>query len=451
MTLRTRLVIGLAMVSVVLGLVVLLVPRSVERAQIRQLDRQLISVSPRATLEFGGAPTQAASADESFSDLYIALVRADGSRVVFIESQLAPGRSPALPRGTATPEPTMATVDSADGASGGWRVAMVSVPEAGSVVLIAAPLDRIEAATSNVRWALLAGGGAVLAMLILIGWWVARLGLRPIAEVTEVAEAIASGQRDRRAESSAGNTEADHLARAVNSMLDQQVAVEDRLRVFVSDASHELRTPVAAIKGFTDLYRNGDMTGDQLDEAMRRIGQESRRMEVFVDDLLLLARLDEGRSPNLSAVDVTSLIDDAVLDAAATHPSRTVTADREPGLVVPGDEEHLRQVLANLVNNALVHAGPEATVTISAHAAARVCAIEVADDGDGMDADGATHAFDRFWRSDTGRVRNRAGAGLGLAIVRAIVEAHDGRVTLDTAPGRGTRVRVALPLARDAQ
>ena len=174
-------------------------------------------------------------------------------------------------------------------------------------------------------------------------------------------------------------------------------------------------------------------------------------MELLVDDLLLLARLDEGRSPNPSAVDVTSLIDDAVLDAAATHPSRTVTADREPGLVVSGDEAHLRQVLANLVNNALLHAGPEATVTISAHAAAGVCAIEVADDGIGMDADGATHAFDRFWRSDTGRVRNRAGAGLGLSIVRAIVEAHDGRVTLDTAPGRGTRVRIALPLAREAQ
>jgi two-component system OmpR family sensor kinase len=343
----------------------------------------------------------------------------------------------------------MTTVGSADGAPGMWRTATVAGPDPGSTVVVATPLDRVRSTTGNVRWALLAGGGAVLAVLVVIGWWVTRLGLRPIAEVTEVANAIASGQRDRRAESHAGNTEADRLAREVNSMLDQLVAVEDRLRVFVSDASHELRTPVTAIKGFTDLYRNGDLAGDgELDEAMRRIGQESRRMEALVDDLLLLARLDEQRPLEPSDVDLTSIINDAVLDAAATHPSRTVTADCGSGLVVPGDEARLRQVLGNLVGNALVHAGPGATVRISAHALAGVVAIEVADDGIGLDADGASHAFDRFWRSDTGRVRSRAGAGLGLSIVRAIVEAHGGRVTLDTAPGRGTRVRVALPAAR---
>lgn len=449
MTLRTRLLAGLAMVGVVLGLVVLLVPRTVERAQVSDLDRQLGGVAPQATLQFGDPPMQPVAPEESFSDLYIALVREGDVRVVFVKSQLASGRSPALPSGPATTELTMTTVGSVDGAAGMWRAATVAGPERGSAVVVAAPLDRIQSTTGNVRWALLAGGGAVSAVLVVIGWWVMRLGLRPIAEVTKVADAIAAGQRDRRAEGYAGNTEADRLAREVNLMLDQLVAVEDRLRVFVSDASHELRTPVTAIKGFTDLYRNGDLAGDgELDEAMRRIGQESRRMEALVDDLLLLARLDEQRSLERSGVDLTCLIKDAVLDAAATHPSRTVTADCESGLVVPGDEARLRQVLGNLVSNALAHAGQGATVRISAHALAGVVAVEVADDGIGMDADGAAHAFDRFWRSDTGRVRSRAGAGLGLSIVRAIVEAHGGRVTLDTSPGRGTRVRVAFPTAR---
>jgi two-component system OmpR family sensor kinase len=436
------------MVSVVLGLVVLLVPRTVERAQISELDRQLGGVAPQATVQFADPSMRPPTPEESFSDLYIAFVREGQVRDEFVKSQLAPGRSPLLPPGPATAELTMTTVGSADGAPGRWRAATVAGPEPGSAVVVAVPLDRVESTTGNVRRALLAGGGAVLAVLAVIGWWVMRLGLRPIAEVTKVADAIGSGQRDRRAESYAGNTEADHLAREVNSMLDQLVAVEDRLRVFISDASHELRTPVTAIKGFTDLYRNGYLAGGELDEAMRRIGQESRRMEALVDDLLLLARLDEERALERSDVDLTSMIKDAVLDSAATHPSRTVTADCESCLVVPGDEARLRQVLGNLVSNALVHAGPGATVTISAHAHAGVVAVEVADDGIGMDADGATHAFDRFWRSDTGRVRSRAGSGLGLSIVRAIVEAHGGRVSLDTAPGRGTRVRVALPVAR---
>jgi two-component system OmpR family sensor kinase len=447
-TLRTRLVIGLAMVGVVLGLVVFLVPRTVERAQISEVDRQLRGLAPQATQQFGGPSSLPVAPDESFSDLYIAFVHRSGSKSVFVHAQLASSRSPAIPPGPASTELTVTTVRSADGAPGRWRAATVAGPERGSALLVAAPLDRVESTTGNVRRALLAGVGAVLAMLVVIGWWVIRLGLRPIAEVTQVADAIAGGQRDRRAESYAGNTEANQLAREVNAMLDRVVAVEDRLRTFVSDASHELRTPVTAIKGFTDLYRNGDLADrGELDEAMRRIGQESRRMEALVDDLLLLARLDEERPLERSGVDLAPLIDDAVLDAAATHPSRSVAADCERGIVVPGDESHLRQVLANLVRNALVHGGPGATVTVSAYSRPGVVVVDVCDDGAGMDVTAAAHAFDRFWRSDAGRVRSHAGAGLGLPIVRAIVEAHGGRVTLDTGPGSGTRVRVALPLA----
>ncbi len=449
MTLRTRLLVGLALVTVVLGLVVLLVPRTVERAQISELDRQLRGVTPQATTVFDDGAGRPPAPEESFSDLYIALVSGGEVSVVFLKSQLAPGRSPSLLTDPATSKLTMATVRSANGQPGMWRTATVAGPRPGSAVVVAAPLDRIRTTTGDVRRALAAAAGAVVAMLILVGWWVTRLGLRPIAEVTEVATAIAGGQRDRRAEDHAGNTEADRLAREVNSMLDQLVAAEDRLRIFVSDASHELRTPVTAIKGFTDLYRNGDLAGSgDLDEAMRRIGQESRRMETLVDDLLLLARLDEERGLATSDVDVASLVHDALLDAAATHPSRTVTADCESDLVVPGDDARLRQVLANLVSNALVHAGPAAAVTISARAFAGGVAIEVADNGIGIAETDQARIFEEF--QQVGRERSREGTGLGLTLTRRFVELHGGRIWLESAPGQGSTFTFTLPLRQAA-
>ena len=448
MTLRARLLVAAIVVAGVLALVVLLVPRSVHEAQIRQIDAQLIGAAPVAGVRFGGRPPGPLPVqDNPFSDLYIATADADGSRHVIIPSRLAPGREPTLSATVVAGAPHLVTVGSSAGARGTWRVSVLSAPGVPSLV-VAAPLDRVEATTTDVRWTLAAGASAVFAVLLLGGWWILRLGLRPIAEVTAVAGAIADGQRDRRASEAGTGTEATRLAHAVNTMLDQQIAAEDRLRTFVSDASHELRTPVAAIRGFTDLYRGGDLTEDgALDDAMRRIGQEARRMGVLVDDLLLLARLDEGRPLERSTVDVSALLADAALDASATHPSRTVTVDASPGMTVTGDEARLRQVVANLVTNALVHGGPDAEIAVSARSIDGVCAIDVADNGRGMDADGVTRAFDRFWRADPSRVRNRSGAGLGLglSIVRAIVEAHGGRITLDSSPGAGTCVVVAIP------
>jgi two-component system OmpR family sensor kinase len=453
-TLRTRLKVALALVAVVLGLVVLFVPRAVERAQLEQVDNQLEAALPIARGQMdippppGGPVAAPPSGSASFSDIYIAAVAPDGTRTVVVESRNAPDRAPAAPSSISTPgNLQFETVDTLGNGSGSWRTVVVPIGSPDSNLILAIPLDQVQATTNDVRWALAAGGLAVFAMLLLAGWWVLRLGLRPIAEVTDVADAIVAGERNRRASEGHGQTEAAHLARAVNTMLDQRISAEDRLRQFVADASHELRTPVAAILGFTDLYRAGALAdGDSMDQAMRRIGQESRRMGDLVEDLLLLAGLDQGRPLDLAPVDLGVLLDDVVLDASATHPSRCVVLDAEPGLIVNGDDARLRQVFANLLGNALKYGGPSADIRITARRLGDVCAIEVADDGVGMDADAVAHAFDRFWRADTARVHGQSGAGLGLSIVRAIVEAHHGMIAIDSAPSAGTRVRVALPI-----
>jgi two-component system OmpR family sensor kinase len=279
------------------------------------------------------------------------------------------------------------------------------------------------------------------------GWWLLRLGLRPIAEVTQVADAIAGGDRSRRVRGGAPGTEAHHLAQAFNVMLDEQAATEAKLRQFVADASHELRTPVAAIGGFADLWRQGAVDPDQLDDVMRRIGQESARMRGLVEDLLLLARLDQGRALALEPVDLAALAADAVLDASATHPSRQVSLHAPEPVIVQGDEARLRQVLANLLSNALVHTDAATTVEVRAERHGDAALLGVSDDGPGMTPHAAARAFDRFWRADPSRARARTGAGLGLAIVRGIVAAHHGEVRLDTAPGEGTTVRVGLQIS----
>jgi two-component system, OmpR family, sensor kinase len=295
--------------------------------------------------------------------------------------------------------------------------------------------------------ALLVGRLVVLAAIIAAGWWVLRRGLRPIAEVTRVAEAIVAGDRSRRVQVKGTGTEAAHLAGALNLMLDQQQATEDQLRRFIADASHELRTPVTAIAGFADLYRQGAIATGQLDEVMRRIGQEAARMRGLVEDLLLLAQLDEGRPLDRAPVDVASLVADAVLDASASHPSRPLRVVGATTAHLVGDEARLRQVVAVLVSNALTHT--HGAVTIALEAAVDRVVLVVSDQGPGLDPEDAAHAFDRFWRGDA--ARTRGGTGLGLAIARGIVQAHGGTITLTSSPSTGTQVRAVFPTATGAQ
>lgn len=220
--------------------------------------------------------------------------------------------------------------------------------------------------------------------------------------------------------------------------------VRDRV---VHVVGHELRTPITTIRGYAELYRNGGLRdASELDEAQRRTEEEAVRMGGLVDDLLHLARLDQGRAIERQPVDLAALARDAARDAQAVDPDRPISASVDATLVIGGDEARLRQVLANLVTNALVHTALGTPVEVRAHRVGDDAVLEVADRGAGMPAEVAARAFERFFRADASRSRNRGGSGLGLAIVEATVVAHGGTVTLDTAPGSGTTVRVVLPL-----
>jgi len=310
-------------------------------------------------------------------------------------------------------------------------------------------LAQVDATVNRLRLAVIAAGLVVLGVLIAAGFWVGRLGLRPIAEVTDVADAIAAGDRSRRVTGARRGTEAGHLAQAFNLMLDEQQALEGRLRQFIADASHELRTPVSVILGITDLWRQGQLrSGESRDDAMRRIGQSGRQMGGLVEDLLLLAHLDEGRPLERVPVDLVPLIRGAVLDSSATDPSRDIAVDVPDRVVVEGDEAALRQVIANLITNSLRYTPQNATIAIRASRQQSQAVFEVVDSGPGMRAEDAARAFDRFWRADPSRTRS--GTGLGLPIVAGIVAAHGGRVALRSDPQRGTTVRVELPTDRHA-
>lgn len=454
MTLRTRLAVAFGAVLLALAALAVIVPHTVQSAQMEQANRQLRRTLPLverftadriATLprNGGGGPPPV---DDSPNEVYVARVEADGSRTELFSTLSAAERSPALPTVTtlsATGEdPHLQTVGSATG-SGSWR-AMLVVASDGTQVLIAVPLDALERTAQHINTTLAIAGGGALVVVLAAGWWVFRLGLRPIDQVTKVAAAYAGGDRRRRVPESGNRTEAAQLARTFNLMLDEQQAAEDRLRRFVADASHELRTPVAAIGGFADLYRHDAVADEQLDDVMRRIGQESARMRGLVEDMLLLAQLDEHRPLSVEAVDLAHLAADAALDASASHPSRAVTVDAPGSLVIPGDEARLRQVVANLVTNALVHTDGDVRVAVrpgTEHAVGAT--LIVADDGPGLDEAAAALAFERFWRADT--ARSGTGSGLGLPIVRGIVDAHGGTLALDTDPERGTTVTITLP------
>jgi two-component system, OmpR family, sensor kinase len=293
----------------------------------------------------------------------------------------------------------------------------------------------------------------VLAALAIVAWGVVNLGLRPLRQMQETAGAIAAGDLSRRVEVEDPNTEVGQLGLALNEMLQQiqqafneRSASEARLRRFVGDASHELRTPLTSIRGYAELFRRGAAERpEDLAKAMRRIEEEADRMGVLVDDLLLLARLDQGRPLERTPVDLTRIAADAVDDTRTVAPERSIEYSPNGAVVVPGDELRLRQVLANLLTNAVRHTPPETPVHVSVSADASTAVIEVRDEGPGMEPEDAARVFERFWRADSSRARTSGGTGLGLAIVNAIAESHGGTAEVETAPGEGATFRIRLP------
>ena len=390
------------------------------------------------------------------------------------------------------------TVSSVDD-SRRWRV-LARQLSPGVVFIVAEDLANVDSAIDRLVLANVLIGALVLILLALLGVWLVRMSLRPLDDIEQTAVAIAQGDLTRRVPVGEPTTELGRLSFALNTMLSQiesafraraaseaqAVRSEQRMRQFVADASHELRTPLTSIRGFAELYRQGAAV--DKDEVVRRIEDEAARMGLLVEDLLLLARLDQERPLRIEPVHLIELINDTAAAARAVAPDRPIEVELGEGaggLVVSGDQARLRQVVSNLVTNALTHTPPGTPVTLRLYAEGapppgavlppgvvpipgagpapgaapagdqRFAMIEVADRGPGLTPEQAEQVFERFYRVDKARTRRatgapglpHSGAGLGLAIVAALVTAHQGSVDVVTAPGEGATFRVRLPLA----
>ena len=362
--------------------------------------------------------------------------------------------------GRSTPPTRIFTASSEDG-SVDYRVVVRRAP-GNQWAALAAPLTGVRETVATLVRNLLVVGGACLAAVLAIGWILIRRDLRPIEEMAAATARIADGDLDHRMAHPADRSEVGRLGAAFNVMLDRiqaafaaqqssleaKEASESRLRRFVADASHELRTPLTSVRGYAELYRAGGLSEPEaMALAMDRIETESRRMGRLVEDLLLLARLDQGRPIDRVPVDLTTLVLDAVADARALEPSRPISAEIADGVVMSGDDDGLRQILGNLLANVRVHASVltlvEVTLTLDDGGSAVLCVV---DHGPGIPPADVERVFDRFYRADKARTRDRGGSGLGLAIAAAIATAHGGTIRHDATPGGGATFTVTLPL-----
>ena len=344
----------------------------------------------------------------------------------------------------------------ADATSGGdrYRVRASVVPGAEGVLLImGAPLRDVDSTLHRLLLIELLVTALVLAAIAALGLWVVGIGLRPLAAIGTTAAAIAGGDLTRRVERAEGRTEVGRLGLALNAMLGHiesafraREASERKLRRFVADASHELRTPLAAVRAYAELFTRGAAERpDDLARAMKGIGRESERMSLLVDDLLLLARLDEGRPLEREPVQLEEVVSEAVETAQAVEPDRPIELDADQAVVI-GDKGRLRQIVDNLLANVRAHTPPRAPVRVTLSRRNGNAEIAVADSGPGLDEEQVAHVFERFYRTDASRTRASGGVGLGLSIVAAVAEAHGGTVSAEGGAGGGATFRIELPL-----
>jgi len=495
MSLRNRVLLGFLAITLLLVATDVVIAVSVHRSLIDQVDRQiegaLEHTPPSRVPGFGGifqpgtrgavvnpdgqpssdASTRGASGSSSdLTEFSIAFMTTDGTVLrnapAFRDETSSPHLDPQVIADHATPphQPMRYFTVGSDG-GGGTSYRMAAVRFSDGYLIVGVSLRETNATFSRLGAVVLASTLAILVALALIAFWVVRLGVRPIDEMAATANAIAEGDLSRRVEVAPDTTEVGRLGIALNGMLHQiegafgqRQASEERLRQFVADASHELRTPLTSIRGYTELYRSGVIEpGAPLDDAMRRIEGEAIRMGDLVDDLLLLARLDQGRPLEAEPVDLGALARDAVADAQAVEPDRPITVDTPADpVVVTGDEHRLRQVLGNLLANARSHTPAGTPVAVRVRTGAGLAVLEVADEGPGIDPSVGNRVFERFYRGDPARVRGDAsggrsgppaGTGLGLSIVAAVAESHHGHAWVDATPGHGACFAVELPLS----
>ncbi|MGH7764752.1 MAG: sensor histidine kinase [Candidatus Dormibacteraceae bacterium] len=471
LSLRGRLLIGVISL-VVVGLVIsdIATYTLLQKSLFDRIDQQLTARSSIETaftvLSTPDCQVRGPSNVASFPAGSIAeLVSGDGT---VTRACVTPGfgsstsATPVLPKSfTTVTTDTAVSPFTVDGTGGVNRYRMSYWREdslGGRVVVFAIPLTEPEATLSEllVLEALIAV--AVVAGTALLAWLIIQIGLRPLQRMGVVADAIAAGDLSRRIQPATPRTEIGRLGLALNSMLsqieaafEQRKASENRLRRFIADASHELRTPLTSVRGYSEMLRRGASDSpDDSELARRRIEEEAVRMSTLVDDMLLIARLDQGRPLETQPVDLQTIAQDAAADARVVAPQREIHLDAAAPVVVTGDDTRLRQVLGNLVRNAIVHTPTKSPIEIAVRTDNGTARVTVADHGPGLGREQIDRIFEPFYRADPSRSRDSGGAGLGLSIVSAVVAAHGGHVKVQQTSGGGATFEVELPLAPSA-
>ncbi len=466
MSLRTRILIGLlGLVSIGLVASDLITYRFLQSFLMDRLDEQVqAAVDPVASrLSVGERRSPPLNRTPIPGGTYGAVVDNDGNVAVsrpfgYEGEDVESFPQPKLTVGDLGRREPFTTTAIERGAPG-FRVLVIPL-SADDNLVVAVPMNDVVQTLRRLVLIGLATTAAVLAGVGGLAVVVVRAGLRPLEDIGRTAGAIAEGDLSRRVERAEPGTEVGRLGLSLNAMLSQiqsafeaRQASEDRLRRFVADASHELRTPLTSIRGYAEMFRRGASNRpEDLASSMRRIEEESARMGVLVDDLLLLARLDQGRPLERRPVDLTRVAADAVADARAVEPERSITLDTAGvGAVILGDELRLRQITANLLANARQHTPSTAAVRVGVRNGNGSVVLEVADEGPGLLPEEAAKVFERFYRADPARNRNQGGTGLGLSIVAAVAEAHGGRARVESVPGKGARFWVELPSVASAE
>jgi two-component system OmpR family sensor kinase len=459
-SLRARLtIVSVALVAAGLLIAEVATYQSLSRFLLQRVDEQLLVAEPLAVARLqhgegfeGGPPPQLSIPSGSYAQLVDASGTVVGSTVIgFTDKGVTPPALPGGLPGSGGPQEGDVTY-TASSIDGTYRIKATAVHGGGTLV-VGIPLTEMLVTLRRLLVLETLVGATVLVGVALLARWLVRRSLQPLEGIGATAGAIAAGDLTRRVEPADGRTEVGRLGLALNAMLaqieaafDERRRSEERLRRFVADASHELRTPLTSIRGYAELFRRGaGSRPEDLAKSMARIEAEASRMGILVDDLLLLARLDQGRPLDRKPVDLARVAGEAVESARAVEPDRPIGLSADGPIELIGDRGRLRQVVDNLLDNVRVHTPAGTPVHVSVSADGAGASLTVADEGAGLEPDAAARLFERFYRGDPARSRETGGAGLGLSIVAAIVESHGGTVRVVPREGGGTILEVRLP------
>ena len=475
-SLRNRLILAtLALATIAIAASDLVATNSLRSLLIAQADNQLYEVAETTLLRLDRAGIESEiEAEEDYKNNFrplrplgavptttaVTLLDFEGNMIGQIGGQFATSSDLAefknlTPQKVVSYQGKPFTIRGADDQADIRAIARL-LPSGVGTVVISVALDSVERTLQGLTGILFLISLLVLVVIGFVTRSLIKLSLKPLNRIEETAAAIAEGDLSARLPSVNPRTEVGRLTKSLNTMLSRieksfevQTESEDKLRRFVADASHELRTPLTAIRGFAELHRQGAVVGEEKTrELVSRIEKESIRMSTLVEDLLLLARLDQSRELTFDPVDINYLVNEAIASARAAGPDHeiTITSNADEVFVL-GDSMRIHQAIANLLANARTHTPAGSKIKVEIFQDESSTQISVSDNGPGLSQEDQSRIFERFFRADPARVRaSGEGSGLGLAIVDAIMKAHGGSVSVDSTLGLGSTFKIVFPI-----